>query len=104
MAPNDASGASKNKNQIYFYKNTGTDRKPIFTLIQKNFLQESTIDFGGGTAPSFADIDKDGDDDLFLANHGEFTSTLNWKLTINSIKKEERPSWHSMLSVALAFH
>jgi hypothetical protein len=45
--------------------------------MQMNFLQETTIDLGGGTAPSFVDIDKDGDDDLFLASHGESTATLN---------------------------
>ncbi len=79
MAPNDASGASKNKDQIYFYKNIGTDRKPIFHLIQKNFLQETAIDYGSGTSPAFVDIDNDGDDDLFIASHGEFTQTLNSK-------------------------
>lgn len=77
VAPNDPSGASKNKNQISFYKNIGTDRKPIFNLIQQNFLQESTIDWGGTTAPAFTDIDKDGDDDLFIATHGQATQTFN---------------------------
>ncbi len=77
MAPNDASGASKNKNQIFLYKNIGTDRKPIFNLIQNNFLQETTLDFGGNTAPAFVDIDGDGDDDLFIATQGEATQTFN---------------------------
>ncbi len=79
MAPNDASGASKNKDQVFFYKNIGTDRKPVFDLIQKNFLQETSIDIGGNTAPAFTDIDNDGDDDLFIASRGEFTRTLNAK-------------------------
>lgn len=77
MAPNDASGASKNAAQIYFYKNIGTDRKPIFHLIQKNFLQDGIIDLGGNSAPTFTDIDSDGDDDLFIATRGDFTKTYN---------------------------
>ncbi len=77
IAPNDASGASKNKGQIYFYKNIGTDRKPIFNLVQKDFLSEGSIEWGGATSPTFVDIDNDGDDDLFIATHGEATATLN---------------------------
>jgi hypothetical protein len=79
LAPNDQSGASKDKNQIYFYKNIGTDKKPVFKLIQKDFLMETSVDFGGGAAPAFMDIDNDGDKDLFVANQGEYTQTLNSK-------------------------
>lgn len=77
LAPNDNSGASKNTSQIYFYKNTGTDKKPVFKLMMKNFLQDEMIDWGGSCQPAFADLDGDGDDDLFIASPGEFTATLN---------------------------
>jgi hypothetical protein len=79
IAPNDASGSAKTKNQIYFYKNIGTDRKPIFNLVQKNFLQDGTIDLGSGEAPAFVDIDNDGDDDLFIATDLEYTDNFNYK-------------------------
>ncbi len=77
LAPNDASGASKNCYQILFYKNVGTDRKPVFMLIQNDFILDGSIDFGGQSSPAFADIDNDGDDDLFLASYGDFTKTNN---------------------------
>ncbi len=77
LAPNDGSGASKNKNQIHLYKNVGTDKKPVFNLIQKNFLTGTIIDFGGTSAPTFADIDGDGDEDLFIASSGDASQTLN---------------------------
>jgi len=59
---------------IQFYRNTGaaTDTIPNFTLITKNL---ASIDVGLRSVPKFADIDNDGDFDLFV---GEMDGNVNF--------------------------
>ncbi|MBL7857322.1 MAG: T9SS type A sorting domain-containing protein [Cyclobacteriaceae bacterium] len=54
----------------WFYKNTGTNTTPNFTLTKTNFLQEHMIDVGDNAVPAFADYDGDGDLDLFISQNG----------------------------------
>ena len=54
----------------WFYKNKGQNDKPDFNFIQTNFLQNTMVDLGENTAPVFADIDGDGDQDLLIGNGG----------------------------------
>lgn len=53
----------------WFYKNTGTDEKPVFNFVQDNFLQEDMIDVGDNAVPAFVDYDGDGDQDMFISCH-----------------------------------
>jgi hypothetical protein len=76
VAPN-ADAAIKNKDQILYYKNTGTAKRPIFTYQNNQFLVGQTVDLGGGSIPVFVDIDNDGDKDLVVATQGQFTQTFN---------------------------
>lgn len=59
------SGSSSTNNFIY-YKNTGTVNAPSFTKITENFI--NAIDAGSFSYPCFADIDNDGDPDLFIGS------------------------------------
>ncbi len=54
-------------NSVWQFKNTGTNLLPQFLFEKSNFLQESMIDVGSYATPSFADIDRDGDLDLFIS-------------------------------------
>lgn len=60
----DLFSGERNGNILY-YKNDGTNINPIWNLITDNFLGQN---FGGDTQPVFADIDNDGDIDLFIGN------------------------------------
>lgn len=55
---------------ISLYKNTGTPQQPQFTLLHPTLVDTNGVAIyaGGGSIPSFADIDADGDLDLFTAN------------------------------------
>ncbi|MDZ4668207.1 MAG: FG-GAP-like repeat-containing protein [bacterium] len=76
VAPN-ADAAAKNKDQVLYYKNTGTNAVPVFTYQNNQFLVGQTFDLGGGSFPNWVDIDADGDQDLIVATQGEFTQTAN---------------------------
>jgi len=56
----------QNRNNFIFYKNSGTATVPNFQPATTDFL--TMIDAGSNSAPAFADIDADGDQDLFIGN------------------------------------
>lgn len=68
---------SLNENRLFdfrasgwFYKNQGTNQKPDFQLVQKDFLQNDMLDLGERAAPALADLDGDGDMDLLVGYGG----------------------------------
>jgi len=64
--------SAENKKSIWYYRNTGANNKPFFTLVTKDFLQSEMIDRGSGAYPVLYDWDKDGMTDLFIGNFGFF--------------------------------
>lgn len=59
-----------NINNVWLYKNIGTNNSPIFAFDQKSFFQSDMIESGSGARPILYDIDNDSLIDLFIGNFG----------------------------------
>lgn len=64
------------KNVLYFH-NSGTTNKPKFDFVKNDFLVGDMNDYGAHTAPAFADMDGDGDQDLIIATNGDHYVTAD---------------------------
>ncbi|MBJ10030.1 MAG: hypothetical protein CMP66_01025 [Flavobacteriales bacterium] len=70
-SPNIANNC-ENKESLWLYLNGGSNTAPVFSLHQKNFLQDNTLDFGAGAYPLFYDYNSDGLLDIICGNFGYF--------------------------------
>lgn len=73
VAPNE-SGLDARTSDLranhWLYRNTGTNQKPVFDLVRKDFLQHQMLDLGQNAAPALGDLDGDGDADLLIGYRG----------------------------------
>jgi hypothetical protein len=60
IATVNAGGTHEDTDQIWLYRNIGSDQSPNWTLVQKDFMIDEMFDFGSGTSPAFFDYDGDG--------------------------------------------
>jgi len=74
IAPNNFTDV-KETNQVWYYKNLGQSNKPNFQYQKSTLFADKTLDLGARTAPVFVDIDADGDQDLLVANNGDYEIT-----------------------------
>lgn len=81
VAPNSAAEIitdSDMTNSSWLYENTGTEAQPVFTLQQRDFLQQAMLDVGANASPALADYDADGDLDLFIGQKGSSVDGENY--------------------------
>jgi hypothetical protein len=74
---------------ICFYRNDGTVYLPSWTLLAQSYL---FLDFGANSAPTLADMDDDGDLDLFV---GEYDGNINFCRNEQTIPV---PGWSMLTS------
>ncbi|MFM7216938.1 MAG: T9SS type A sorting domain-containing protein, partial [Bacteroidota bacterium] len=60
------STTSAYRNSLFFYRNTGTASNPSYELVDDDIANISTLSFLSTIAPTFADLDGDGDQDMLL--------------------------------------
>jgi|GEM_PF-157232 len=70
-----SSGYTKETEQIWFYKNEGTNAIPDFRHKMDDFLVGQSLDYGGYAVPELYDLDDDGDLDLLLGTNGGYFET-----------------------------
>ncbi|MFP4471603.1 MAG: T9SS type A sorting domain-containing protein [Bacteroidales bacterium] len=66
---------SRHHENIWFYRNNGSNNAPQFELTTKSFLQKDMPDFGAGAVPVLFDHNGDGLQDLVVSNFGYFDSS-----------------------------
>lgn len=78
ITPNNPN-TSENSDDIWHYKNTGTNEIPVFTFQSNHFLQGKMIDVGEGAKPVFFDYDSDGLEDIVIGNFGYFVEAGDYE-------------------------
>jgi len=73
-APN-AINVSDNFQGLWYYKNVGTNKVPVFSKQQNDLLQDNMIETGEGAYPVFFDHNADGLMDIVIGNYGYYAST-----------------------------
>ena len=61
-------------NSVGLYKNTGVNDYPNFNFQGRGFIQNQTLEFGTGAAPTYFDYNQDGKLDLLIGNYGYFSA------------------------------
>ncbi len=69
VTPNDIN-SGENANQVWLYRNSGTDQSPVFDFVKDDFLIDEMLQFNSGSHPAFADINGDGLMDLVVGTNG----------------------------------
>ncbi len=77
VAPNQVEKAYpiEETEQVWFYKNTGSNTYPNFEFNKKNYFTDEVLDHGAFSDPILYDIDSDTDLDLILASNGDHAKT-----------------------------
>ncbi len=71
VAPN-FTGAIKNRDNVWYYRNAASDGQHDFQLQNTNFLGDEMFDFGSLTNPTTCDFNQDGKKDLIIGVFGDF--------------------------------
>jgi hypothetical protein len=87
VSPNALFGGN-DQNSVALYLNQGTNDAPQWSFAATDFLQGEMIDVGVGAHPVAADIDDDGDQDIFIAARWYDTEQLSYRSQIHFLSNE----------------
>lgn len=71
-----SNGAAENFNNVWFYKNTGTNSNAVFDYQKNNLFQDEMIEVGSGANVALFDANNDGLLDMIIGNFGYFNIPL----------------------------
>jgi hypothetical protein len=75
IASQNNNNGAQNVNHIWYYRNVGTDASPSFELIEKDFLQNTSLIMGSSSHPTFLDYNVDGLQDILVGTHRKVFSS-----------------------------
>ena len=99
LSANDADKSSypiNEKDNVLFFLNTGADDNPNFEYQRNDFLVGDMIDLGSHSAPTFSDLDGDGDQDMVVAtsgNHFENMGEADYLVYYENIGSATKPEF-----------
>lgn len=64
----DENGNANFAQSVWLYENKGSNILPDWHFVKNNFLQDTMLDVGQDSTPTFIDYDGDGDLDMFVGN------------------------------------
>jgi len=82
---NPAYVVADNFNNVWYYKNVGTNTKPDFQFVTNRFLVSEMISVGSNAFPVLYDINGDGLPDLLIGNFGYYDSSYYKEGFLNSV-------------------
>jgi hypothetical protein len=71
IAPNNPN-TSINTENVWYYRNVGSNQSPVFQYMKNNFLSETMIDLGERTYAVWLDENIDGKMDIIIGSYGFF--------------------------------
>lgn len=91
---------STKEGTIAYYKNTGTATQPVFTLIDFNWLNLNSLNYGLRLVPTFGDINGDGKDEMILGReNGSLVLFQNNGTTFTSPTINMKDDQHATIQV-----
>lgn len=69
-----------------YYQNTGTATDPVFSFVDDNYFNLTSLGFGLRSVPTFGDLDNDGDKDMLIGiENGSFVYVQNQSTGAGSV-------------------
>lgn len=78
LVTSNAFSGAEDVSSIWLYINVGSNDLPQFEFVQSDFLQDQMIEVGTNCYPVVFDVDRDGLQDLLVANRFYFSSTSQY--------------------------
>lgn len=72
-SPNTFGTVIRDRDNVWFYRNVGSNESPSFNFQQDNAIAQDMIDLGTGTQPAFFDHNGDGLMDILVGNFSYWT-------------------------------
>lgn len=84
-------------NNVWLYRNSGSDNQPNISYTTNNFLVGEQIDLGTGANPELIDLNGDGLLDLLVGNLGYFENELDYRSQLayfKNVGSPDQPAFH----------